>query len=222
MASTVITPPKLEPRSRTDDFGRGGSGSDDPRFGGGHGRSDGWAIPDRTYRTGMWVGLSAIVMLFAAFTSALVVRQGVSNDWVHTALPPILYFNTAVLLASSLTLELARRSLARGLGNSFRYWLDATLLLGLAFIAGQLMGWGELAARGVYLSTNPSSSFFYLLSAAHGAHLLGGIIALFYLVFRADRIAQGLERAIQMELTATYWHFMDGLWSYILVLLIGR
>jgi cytochrome c oxidase subunit 3 len=170
----------------------------------------------------MWMGLAAIVMLFAAFTSAMVVRQGVSSDWVSTRLPAIIYLNTILLLGSSLTLELSRRSLAREAAKEFVLWLYVTLGLGLAFVAGQLLAWRELAARGVYLATNPSSSFFYVLTAAHGIHLLGGIAALSYLVFRKRRLLLDPGRSTSMDVTAIYWHFMDALWVYILFLLMAR
>lgn len=170
----------------------------------------------------MWFGMAAVVMLFAAFTSAMVVRQGLSTDWVSFPLPRILGLSTAILLASSLTLELSRRSLRAGSGESFARWLYVTTLLGLMFLGSQLAAWRELASRGVYLVTNPSSSFFYLLTAAHGVHLLGGVVALLYLVVRAGRIALNPRRATAVEVTAIYWHFMDGLWLYILLLLIVR
>lgn len=223
MGSTTITPPKREAPPRTDHSGRNGRGFDDGGSGGGgHWDSDGWTLAARTYRTGVWVALASIVMLFAAFTSALVVRKGLSNDWVATAVPRVLWLNTLLLMTSSLTLELSRRSLAAGLGERFTRWLYATLGLGLAFIAGQLIAWRELAARGVYLASNPSSSFFYLLTGAHGAHLLGGIIALFYVVFRAGRIVLEPRKRPAVDATAIYWHFMDGLWIYILLLLTMR
>jgi cytochrome c oxidase subunit III len=200
--------------------GYGGSGRDGGRQGGRD--AGGWSVPPYTYRTGMWVALTGIVMLFAAFTSAMVVRKGLSNDWVRTTLPHILYLNTVVLILSSVTLELSRRALTRGLGERFRAWLYATLALGLAFVAGQLIAWGELAKRGVYLSTNPSSSFFYLLTGAHGLHLLGGILALGYVAAKAPSIAAGRKKRTAVDVSALYWHFMDGLWIYILILFFVR
>src|SRR3989441_13115682 len=157
-------------------------------------------------------------MLFAAFTSAMVVRRGVSSDWVSTPLPRILYLNTLILLASSLTLELSRRSLRAGRGDRFSGGLYATLGLGLAFVAGQLTAWRELATRGVYLVSNPSSSFFYLLTATHGVHLLGGMAALFYLVFSAG--GNGLEPQTLAvgEGTAIYWHVLEWLLGFPLLL----
>jgi cytochrome c oxidase subunit 3 len=170
----------------------------------------------------MWLAMAAVVMLFAAFTSAMVVRQGLSTDWVSFRLPRILGLSTAVLLASSLTLELSRRLLRSGSGKGFARWLYVTALLGLLFLGSQFAAWRELASQGIYLATNPSSSFFYVLTAAHGVHLLGGVVALLYLVVRAGRIALEPRRATPVDVTAIYWHFMDGLWIYILLLLIVR
>jgi cytochrome c oxidase subunit 3 len=194
----------------------------------------------------MWLALGAIVMFFAALTSAMVVRQGLGGDWVSIPLPPVLYFNTFILVASSVTLEFARRALQRGLGARFTLvassvafepsgpalvpglrarfitLLYATTALGLVFVAGQYYAWRELAAGGVYLASNPASSFFYLLTAAHAVHLLGGVGALSYVVARAGRIAAGELRPTAVDVTALYWHFMDGLWVYILLLLLAR
>lgn len=217
MPSTTMNATTAEVAAKLDDVGRmghGGQGGDN----GGTPGSFGWSVPARTYKTGMWLALGAIVMFFAAFTSALVVRRGLSDDWVAIALPRVLWLNTAVLLASSLTLELSRRSHHEA---QFLRWLNITAALGLLFLGGQLLAWRELASRGVYLATNPSSSFFYLLTAAHGVHLLGGIIALAYLVLRARRMA-AVRRAATVDVTALYWHFMDGLWIYILLLLGAR
>jgi cytochrome c oxidase subunit 3 len=170
----------------------------------------------------MWMGIAGIVMIFAAFTSALVVRRGLSTDWVPTVLPRILFLNTVVLMFSSLTLELSRRSLRARRSLEFARWLYLTVALGLAFVGGQLEAWKELASRGVYLSSNPSSSFFYLLTAAHGIHLLGGIVALLVLGIQAHKLAALPKKRVAVEVTSIYWHFMDGLWIYLLVLLMVR
>jgi cytochrome c oxidase subunit 3 len=220
--ATTLAPPKPKTPSSSDGSGVNGNGFHGGFDGGGDSGAHGWDVPVEAYRTGLWMGLAAIVMLFAAFTSALIVRKGMSTDWVSTALPPVIYLNTVLLLSSSLTLEISRRSLAAGLGGRFGRWLYTTVFLGVAFVAGQLVAWRQLASRGIYLATNPSSSFFYLLTAAHGAHLLGGIVALFYLVLRARSILVAPRRPVCVELTAIYWHFMDGLWIYILVLLMVR
>ncbi len=176
----------------------------------------------RRYYTGVMLALVAILMFFMALTSSYIVRKGLGGDWQPVPLPSVLWMNTGVLLASSLTIELARRQLARANSPGFRLWWAVTTALGLAFLAGQLLAWRRLAAAGVYLPTNPSSSFFYTLTAAHGAHLLGGIVALLYVAVRSFEKAQ-VTRAVAAEVASIYWHFMDGLWVFLLLLLyLGR
>ena len=169
--------------------------------------------------TGMWVVLFAITMMFAAFTSALVVRKGSWLDWQGFALPSILYFNTLVIIASSFTLEVSRRrldaSLAGTVANAAR-WLYGTLLLGLLFVGGQYYAWLRLRAEGLYLATNPSSSFYYLLTAAHALHVLGGLAGLLYIIGKLNKSAL---RRNQMTAMARYWHFIGILWVYLLLLL---
>jgi len=178
----------------------------------------------RIYLTGMWLGLGAITMVFAAFTSAYIVRRGASNDWSATQIPALLWVNTAILVSSSLTLERARRAVGRAFlpvpSVRFRRWWTITTALGMVFLCGQIVAWRLLAAQGVYLSGNPSSSFFYLLTGAHGLHLLGGVVALLYVLARARETAPEPLTRIPVELTALYWHFMDGLWIYLLLVLV--
>jgi cytochrome c oxidase subunit 3 len=217
MASSILTPAKPE---SSEGYG-GGHGPGGNGFGGGGGDFGlpEYRVPGRTYQLGMWFALTGIVMLFAAFTSAMVVRRGMAFDWVSIAVPRLLWVNTGILLASSLTLEFSRHALSAHAAENFIRWLAATVALGVAFLAGQLVVWRELAARGVYLATNPSSSFFYVLTAAHGVHLLGGVLALGYVVIHAGRMARGRERRTALDVTAIYWHFMDALWIYIFFLL---
>jgi cytochrome c oxidase subunit 3 len=177
--------------------------------------------------TGVWIGIAAITMSFAAYTSALVVRQGAAPDWRHFRLPPILFLNTALLLASSGTLELARRPLVRKApraivsGSEGVRWLALTLALGLLFLAGQVAAWRELAAQGLYLSTNPSSAFFYVFTALHALHLLGGVAALGYVMGRLHASVAGLPAAA-LQAASLYWHFMGVLWLYLLLVLALR
>ena len=172
--------------------------------------------------TAIWVVLFAIMMMFAAFTSALVVRKGGAPDWRSFTLPSILYFNTVLLLASSATLELSRRRIATFMGglnsqvkNPAR-WLYITLLLGLFFVAGQYVAWRQLRSEGIYLATNPSSSFFYLLTVVHAIHVLGGLTGLTYVI---RKLSKSTLRRSQMVAAARYWHFMGILWVYLLLLL---
>ena len=141
--------------------------------------------------------LCTVVMLFAAFTAAYLIRRS-GADWQRLSMPSILWVTTAVLLASSVTIELARRS-------GSRRWLAATLVLGAVFLAGQLLAWRALATAGVFLPTHPHSSFFYMLTAVHAVHLIGGIVALALVAARGGRAG----------LCATYWHFVDGVWLYV-------
>lgn len=176
----------------------------------------------RIYRTGMFLALLAITMMFVAFTSAYIVRGGLSNDWQPIELPRLLWLNAGLLLLSSVTIEEARRALNSGLRAACNGWLTVTTVLGAAFLGGQVLAWKELAAHGIYVVTNPSSSFFYLLTGAHGLHLLGGLLALLYIDLEAWRYRLGPAKRTLVEVTAIYWHFMDGLWIYILFLLWFR
>ena len=166
-------------------------------------------------------------MTFAAITSAMVVRQGSSMDWRHFTLPPVLYLDTVILLASSVTLELARKrvaAFARGVqpGRSLPLlWLWLTLGLGLLFVGGQYVAWLQLKAEGWYLATNPSSSFFYLFTAMHGLHVLGGLAGLTLVIWRFSRPVPTL-RLSTLSTVSYYWHFMDVLWIYLLLLLWAR
>lgn len=223
MATTIPEPPKAKPdRSAEAGNGNGGFRNLVPTDGGLTAMQDYAPAPART---GIWVGLAAIAMTFAAFTSALVVRQGAGYDWRHLTLPRILYWNTLVLLASSVTLEIARRRVAvfmsgprtRDLIPSL--WLYVTSLLGVAFVAGQYAAWLQLRSEGLYLATNPNSSFFYLLTAIHALHVLGGLAGLMYVTRKLQRM---VLRRSTLDAFSYYWHFMGVLWVYLLLLLWTR
>lgn len=159
-------------------------------------------------------------MLFAGLSSAYIIRMGSSPDWRAISIPGFLLPNTVILLASSMTLEMFRRKLTVALTPAARLWIGLTTLLGAAFLAGQIGIWRALVAQGIYLSSNSHSSFFYLMTGAHGVHLAGGVIALLVLTAKAWSLVyatRGLR--ILTDVTAIYWHFMDGLWIYLFVLL---
>lgn len=172
----------------------------------------------------MWVGLASILMLFIALTSAYIVRgvpalSGGDSDWLPLAMPRILWVNTAVLLLSSVSIELARRALKKNEYGRFKGWISLTTLFGALFLVGQLIAWRQLAAQGVFINSHPHSSFFYLLTSLHGVHLLGGVIALAYVTVAALRMRIGFKRRTAVDVTSIYWHFMDGLWIYLFGLL---
>jgi cytochrome c oxidase subunit III len=137
-------------------------------------------------------------------------------------IPALLWINTAVLLLSSGTLEVARTRLARADEEGFRkYWM-LTTGMGVAFLSGQIVAWKQLARQGIYLATNPASSFFYIFTGAHALHLVGGIAALIY-VARRSFSKTNVTRSLAAEVTSYYWHFLDALWLFLLVLLyLGR
>lgn len=175
------------------------------------------------YRIGMWVALAAILMMFTALTSAYIVRAASANDWHPIAMPRILLLSTALIVLSSATLETARRKLKAAFESPYKRWLLLTTMLGVAFVVSQLLAWRQLVRQGVYVSSNPHSSFFYLLTATHGVHLMGGLLALVYLLVRTrqpyvDERAQA-KRYASADAVTLYWHFMDGLWIYLFVLL---
>jgi cytochrome c oxidase subunit 3 len=175
------------------------------------------------YRVGMWVALAGVAMMFTALTSAYVVRAGTSNDWRAIAAPRLLWLSTALIILSSLAFEIARRTLKSGNTSAYQRWLLLTVLLGLGFLATQLLSWRQLVVQGIYIGSNPHSSFFYVLTGAHGLHLLGGVLGLDYLLLRSRRklyAEHGLaKRQAIVNSVAIYWHFMGGLWIYLFLLL---
>jgi cytochrome c oxidase subunit 3 len=203
--------------------GLGGNGSGGPngRGPGGDGFSS-QNSPER-YRIGMWVALASILMLFTALTSAYLVRAGTGNDWHPITMPRMLWASTTIILLSSLTISIARRALKRKDQTAYKRWLLLTVVLGLGFLTTQLLAWRQLVAQRIYVTSNPHSSFFYLLTAVHGVHLLGGILALDYLLLRSWRKAADEKGAARREAAAgavaLYWHFMDGLWVFLFLLL---
>jgi cytochrome c oxidase subunit 3 len=243
MASFSTTAAVDDPRVSLGDDGilppiRIGGGDDGSRPG----------MPDyasrlRRARLGLLVALTPVIMLFVSFSSAYVVRQGLPTlnprtnelvrDWIPVTLPKLLLINTGVLLLSSLFMELARRQIKGqaalasgsadqnvGSGDQIRIpWLSVTILLGLVFLFGQWMAWRQLAANGFYVATSPSSSFVYLLTGTHAIHLMGGVLALFVAGLAALLRRSVATRSIVVDVTAWYWHFMAGLWVYILCLL---
>jgi cytochrome c oxidase subunit 3 len=206
-------------------------------------------VPDygarlRRARLGLICGIATVGMVFISLTSAYIFRrglptfQGESNsyvrDWGSVDLPWVLLgITTAILLISSITMELARRKAARqaalapvssipgiSLGDEKDFpWLGITVVLGIAFLTGQWLAWRAMHSRGFFVDTNPSSSFAFLLTIAHALHLAGGMIALIW-ASSASLLHKPLEaRRIAVDITAWYWHFMAVLWIYIFLLL---
>ena len=206
--------------------GAGGGPSLPGPNGNGSKRKGGFPDPDsrsNRYRIGMWVGLASIAMMFTSLSSAYIVRYASANDWLPLAVPRAMFASTALIVISSVTIELARRKLKRSFQDAYRRYLLFTVLLGLAFLVSQLISWRQLARQGIYLASNPHSSFFYLLTGAHAVHLFGGLLALAFLWLRWRREVSGsaliAKRQATTDAVTIYWHFMDGLWIYLFLLL---
>ncbi len=190
--------------------GRNGGGDDGKR----PRRENG--SPNRYY-TGMALGIVSILMFFMALASAFLVRRG-NGVWIPVHIPTLMWINTVVLLASSATLEMARHRLSQGRLSVYRNLWLATTALGMGFLVGQVVAWRQLAGEGIYLASNPASSFFYIFTGAHALHLFGGLAALVYVAKRNFDQAQ-VTRSVAAEVTSFYWHFMDALWLFLLALL---
>jgi cytochrome c oxidase subunit 3 len=201
----IIVPPPRRP----DDGGRDGGNSGDPHS----------SFPISKEQIGLWVLLTAIIMLFAGLTSAYIVLRGVPT-WQNIQLPSLLWPNTFVLLLSSFTLEIAKAAIRKNRIARMNRWLGLSALLGVLFIAGQLAAWQQLVHAGVYLPSTLQSGFFYILTGLHGLHITGGVIALGFVMAKAARNRLTAFNHQPLKLCATYWHFMDGLWVYLFVLLL--
>jgi len=187
-------------------------------FGGGSGGSHS-SFPVSTAYVGMYVLLTAIIMLFAGLSSALIVLHGVPQ-WQNITVPSLVWANTLVLLASSVAVEFARAAVRKDQQGLLRQWLGISGLLGVAFLAGQFIVWRQLVKAGVYLSTTIHSSFFYVLTGAHALHLVGGLIGFGLVMYRvfANRLTSANYEPLKVW--ALYWHFMDVVWIYCFLLLI--
>jgi cytochrome c oxidase subunit 3 len=168
--------------------------------------------------TGLYVLLAVTTMVFAAFTSAMVVRRGISGDWASMHKPGILWVNTAILLASSVALEMGRRALHGHMRDRFNVWWTTGTVLGFLFLGGQALAWRHLQSAGVFLATNPSSAFFYMFTGAHAVHLIGGLAALLYVDIQALRLRLGPAKRTAIDVSTVFWHFLDGLWLYLMLL----
>jgi cytochrome c oxidase subunit 3 len=191
-------------------------------FGGGddRGGGEGSSFPVSKAQLATWMTLTGIAMLFAGLTSAFVVLHG-SPGWQNIKIPPLLWGNTLVLIASSVTLEISRRAVKQNRQSDLTVWLVLSGILGIAFLAGQFEAWRQLVQAGVYLPTTLHSSFFYVLTGIHGVHILGGLIVLAYVLQCALRGRLRPAAYEPLKLGVLYWHFMDAVWIYLFLLLLS-
>lgn len=166
-----------------------------------------------------WLFIITILMLFASQTSAYLVRRAEGN-WVEFALPAVFYWSTGVLLISSILMHLALKAAKKDDFAKLRLFISGTFVFGMIFLVMQYVGWQELQTAGVYLKGNPSGSFLYILTGLHAFHLISGLIVLVFSLFAAFKLDIHAKKLVQIEVCATYWHFLDILWIYLFVFLL--
>ena len=166
----------------------------------------------------LWVAIAGIIMMFAALTSAYIVRRSAGN-WLEFKLPDIFMYNAVLMILSSIVLHISYRAFKKRNEGLYKSLLVTTFILGLLFVVLQYKGWEIMTAQGLGFTENPSTSFIYVISGWHAAHVLGGIGALtvamvhaFYLPFKPT-----LRRVQRFELVVQYWHFVDVLWLYLVI-----
>ena len=164
----------------------------------------------------MWLVLAGIVMFFAAFTSAYIVMHG-RDDWQSFNLPHAFWLSTIVILVSSGTMHLALKSFKNRNMHRYKRLITLTAFLGLVFMGAQLVGFSGMYAEGFTLTWNISAGFLFVIVGAHMLHVLGGVIALLVIFFRAYRKKVRTYDPVPVEIAATYWHFVDGLWLYLYI-----
>jgi cytochrome c oxidase subunit 3 len=186
----VIVPPRWP-----DQFG--GDGNDRPE-------DSGSGFPLSKAQIGMWVLLTAVVMLFAGLSSAFIVLRGIPT-WQNIEVPRLLWLNTVLLVFSSFALETARH-------GRIKLWVGISGILGVSFLIGQVVAWRQLVAAGVYLQSTLHSSFFYILTGIHGIHLVGGLVGLAIVFYR--------RRPESLRVCALDWHFMGAIWLYLFLFIM--
>jgi cytochrome c oxidase subunit 3 len=234
---TEVEPEKKRKRSSLSGSGSPGNGGGRKRGGGGGGGGDDGGSRDNEpkpeqleefrpnkLRVATWAILTVVLMTFGGLIGAYVVLSSNQNlEWKPFALPVQVWVSTALIIASSFCYKLAQNKLNDNLQAQAKKWLLATTVLGGMFISSQILAWLQLVRLGVYMQSNPYAGFFYILTAVHALHVLGGICALGYIVLRVWHETRSADEILRRRTTATvvgwYWHLMDGLWLVLLLLL---
>lgn len=172
-----------------------------------------------TKRFLLWMFMVSIIMIFAALTSAYIVRQAEGN-WLSFQLPSILWYATGILILSSITAQLAYRSVKQDNIASVKTFLGISIILGIAFLIAQVYTWGVLVDNNVFFVGNPAGSFIYVIMGVHGFHLISGLVYLMIILGRTYQYKVHSKNLLQLGLSVSYWHFLDGLWLYLFVFLL--
>jgi cytochrome c oxidase subunit III len=175
-------------------------------------------LRENQLRLGLWLFLATVTMLFAAFTSAYIVRRS-GSDWRQVALPQLLWLNTLVLTASSVAVETANWFGLRHRWRAASAAAASALTLGMVFLVGQLAACRQMTLAGVYLSSSPHSSFFFMVTAAHGVHVVAALIVLAWGLVKTRAAARNPQPwTAQMELCRTFWHYLGAVWLFLFAL----
>jgi cytochrome c oxidase subunit 3 len=167
----------------------------------------------------LWLFIATIVMLFAAMTSAYIVRK-VEGNWLDFQLPSIFISTTVVILMSSLTMQWAYTLVRKDDLNKAKIALGLTFALGVLFLIGQVLGWGALIGADVYLVGNPAGSFLYVLTGLHGLHLIAGLVFILTAFIAVVKYKVHSRNITTLEMCVTFWHFLGGLWLYLYIFLL--
>jgi len=167
----------------------------------------------------LWLFIITVIMIFAALTSAYIVRQAEGN-WLVFELPTELWVTSGIILLSSVTMQWAYIAAKRDELSQVKTALSITTVLGFAFLIGQLYAWNTLVDHNVFFVGNPSGSFLYVLTGLHGVHLVSGIIFLIIVLISTFRYKVHAKNLNQIQMCATYWHFLGGLWIYLFIFLL--
>lgn len=169
----------------------------------------------------LWVAMGSIAMMFAGLTSAYLVREAQGN-WVYFKMPFTFTLSTITILLSSGTMSLGVRAFKKRSMVQYRSLISVTLVLGVLFAALQYIGFNQLYANNIRVNGNPSESFLFIITGLHILHVIGGIIALLIVFFRAFRKNVKIYNATGLEIVAGYWHFVDALWIYLFVFFLAN
>src|ERR1700712_634564 len=168
----------------------------------------------------LWVGMASILMMFAGFTSAYIVKRNDGNNRLEFTLPPVFWYSTVVILSSSLTIYLASKAFKDRNMPRYRALITITAILGVLFTILQWSGFEYLQRHGVKLigsNSNPSASFLGVITGVHMLHVLGGVVVLIVMFLRAFNSRQKNYSSVPIEVVSTYWHFVDAIWIYLFI-----
>ncbi|HSU28422.1 MAG TPA: cytochrome c oxidase subunit 3 [Chitinophagaceae bacterium] len=167
----------------------------------------------------LWVAIGSILMMFAGLTSAFIVKSN-QVGWRTIEIPKIFWISTAAIVLSSITVQMALRSFKNGEMNAYRLLIGVTLLLGVAFVSLQWVGFQQLWAQRITFQGSGAGQFLYVIFGLHAVHVIGGIVALIVMFMKAFASKTRVYSSVPVEVVATYWHFVDLLWIYLLVFFI--